>query len=324
MLETSKSVVLERTARLLNLVPYLLVHQGIAIEKLSNEFGVSESQILEDLNTLWMCGLPGYTPLELIDLSFDSGFVTIWNAETLQQPRTLNRDEALTLVLGLGYLLDEVKDLDSDLSAALQGLIGKLTSSFDAVQLRNVHAGTPTSSRVRGLLDKAITDRGIVVISYHSMARDLVTERTVHPLEFRVDDEVEYFFAYCELSAGYRTFRLDRILSITSTQSAGRSTHTDAPTQERSIHAELVVESRFRDAFERFRVPFQDSQRDGFQRITIEGFSSDWLVREIMSFGGEIRLVSPTAERNLVRQRSERALSAYRTAPVIQIEDILG
>jgi len=315
MVENPRSVTLERTARLLNLVPYLLVHQGIAIEKLSKEFGVPENQILEDLNTLWMCGLPGYTPLELIDLSFDSGFVTIWNAETLQQPRTLNRDEVLTLVLGLDYLLDEVKDLDSDLSSALEGLIGKLTAAFDAVQPRNVHAGTRSLSRVRGSIDRAITDRGVVVISYHSMARDLVSERTVHPLEFRVDDEVEYLFAYCELSAGYRTFRLDRILSITATQLSGRATHAQGPTQERSIHAELVVESRFRDAYERFRVPYQDSQRGGYERITTQGFSSDWLVREVMSFGGEVSLLSPTAERNLVRQRSERALLAYRTAP---------
>src|SRR5665647_333696 len=110
MARPPKNTNLERTARLLNLVPYLVAHQGVSVEKLAEEFDVSESQLLEDLNTLWMCGLPGYTPLELIDLSFDSGYVTIWNAETLQQPRSLSRDEALTLVLGLGYLSDEIEE----------------------------------------------------------------------------------------------------------------------------------------------------------------------------------------------------------------------
>jgi hypothetical protein len=32
---------------------------------------VENEVIIDDLNTLWMCGLPGYTPLELIDLAFD-------------------------------------------------------------------------------------------------------------------------------------------------------------------------------------------------------------------------------------------------------------
>jgi len=83
------SAPLLRTARLLDLVPYLHANQGISLDELAEDFGVSTSQIQSDLTTLWMCGLPGYTPLELMDLEFDSGFVTIRNAKTLSRPRTL-------------------------------------------------------------------------------------------------------------------------------------------------------------------------------------------------------------------------------------------
>ena len=67
---------LSRTARLLDLVPYVASHQGIEIETLAQNFNVTQAQMISDLTTLWMCGLPGYTHLELMDLSFDSGFVT--------------------------------------------------------------------------------------------------------------------------------------------------------------------------------------------------------------------------------------------------------
>ena len=67
---------LARTARLLDLVPYLTTHQGIAISELAKTFNATVKEITDDLNTLWMCGLPGYTPLELIDLEFESGFVS--------------------------------------------------------------------------------------------------------------------------------------------------------------------------------------------------------------------------------------------------------
>jgi len=60
------SAPLLRTARLLDLVPYLNSNQGISIKDLATDFGVSTAQINSDLTTLWMCGLPGYTPLELI------------------------------------------------------------------------------------------------------------------------------------------------------------------------------------------------------------------------------------------------------------------
>jgi hypothetical protein len=82
------SAPLERTARLLDLVPYISSHQGISLKDLAQIFRVDQGQMTSDLTTLWMCGLPGYTPLELMDLDFESGFVTIHNAETLSKPRS--------------------------------------------------------------------------------------------------------------------------------------------------------------------------------------------------------------------------------------------
>ena len=98
------STPIEQTARLLDLVPFLLAHQGIPVEQLAEHFRVTKEIILDDLNTLWMCGLPGYTPLELIDLEFDSGFVTIRNAQPLAEVRALVGSELVALVLGLDLL----------------------------------------------------------------------------------------------------------------------------------------------------------------------------------------------------------------------------
>jgi len=66
-----------RALRLLDLVPYLVSHPGISVARLAEEFQVSKEEILKDLNLLFMCGLPGYTPLELIDISFDDDVVVV-------------------------------------------------------------------------------------------------------------------------------------------------------------------------------------------------------------------------------------------------------
>jgi proteasome accessory factor C len=60
---------LARTARLLDLVPYLTTHQGIAISELAKTFNTTVKEIADDLNTLWMCGLPGYTPVSYTHLT---------------------------------------------------------------------------------------------------------------------------------------------------------------------------------------------------------------------------------------------------------------
>ena len=87
-----------RTRRLLDLVPYITTHQGIELKELARHFDVSPSQMHADLMTLWMCGLPGYTPLELIDLEFESGYVSIRNAEVLQRVRLLTKQELVIIL----------------------------------------------------------------------------------------------------------------------------------------------------------------------------------------------------------------------------------
>ena len=83
----------ERALRLLDLVPFILDNQGISINRLASEFNVSKEEILKDLNLLFVCGLPGYTPLELIDISFEDEVVYLRDPQNLSQPRNLTISE---------------------------------------------------------------------------------------------------------------------------------------------------------------------------------------------------------------------------------------
>ena len=91
----SISAPLQRTARLLDLVPFISTHQGIELKELARHFDVTPAQMNADLTTLWMCGLPGYTPLELMQLDFQSGYVSIGNASTLSKPRMITFQEGV-------------------------------------------------------------------------------------------------------------------------------------------------------------------------------------------------------------------------------------
>ncbi|MGE5763764.1 MAG: protein pafC, partial [Mycobacterium leprae] len=65
-----------RLPRLLALVPYLLHHPGAEVGHVARLFGVSERQLLADLTLVWMCGLPGHTPGDLIEVSVEGGRIT--------------------------------------------------------------------------------------------------------------------------------------------------------------------------------------------------------------------------------------------------------
>ena len=66
-----------RALRTMDLIPYILENPGVSIIKLAKQFSVTEKQIESDLQLVFMCGLPGYTPYELIDLIFEDGVVSI-------------------------------------------------------------------------------------------------------------------------------------------------------------------------------------------------------------------------------------------------------
>lgn len=312
MSRLSPSSGLERTERLLDLVPYLATHQGIALEELAREFSVSTSQITEDLTTLWMCGLPGYTPLELMDISFDTGVVSISNADTLARPRVLNRDEVLALLLGLETLQGDANPDHEKLAETISRLVSKLIALVDAGVQQKVQAGASALSTERARLERAIASRGAVKIAYHSISRDEVSHRVIHPLEFSATKGHDYVLAYCELTRSYRTFRLDRIIDVMSMTNPENPPPREASKRDdEKFTISLRIGSRLRDVVEGFNLDPTSIDVDPTKEIQVESFSADWALRQIMSLGGEVALEAPQELRNLLHERALRALKAY-------------
>lgn len=92
---------------------------------MAKQFSVSEKQIENDLQLIFMCGLPGYTPYELIDLIFEDGVVSIIDPQVLDKPRRFTKSELVVIALGL-QLLSELSASDATRSAQLQLLSNKI------------------------------------------------------------------------------------------------------------------------------------------------------------------------------------------------------
>jgi len=122
---------IERTKRALDLIPYVMERPGITIQELARDFSVSEKQIRADLDLLYVCGLPGYSPLELIDIATDDDYVDIIDPQLLDQPRNLTRREVIALTVALEALAAS-RNPDDKLQPIIKGLMGKLQSLLEA------------------------------------------------------------------------------------------------------------------------------------------------------------------------------------------------
>ena len=294
---------LARTARLLDLVPYLTTHQGIAISELAKTFNTTVKEITDDLNTLWMCGLPGYTPLELIDLEFESGFVSIRNAETLAAPRALDRAEALSIYMGLDLLSAELGSSNSSLVAEITNLQEQLRSQLISAPQVQIEANL--ASELRALILRAIRRRGWLEITYHSAANDQVTKRQVAPYELSQSGSHEYLQGYCDSAKAIRNFRADRIVDVIEIADQVWPSNQVAANEE-AVQYEVKVHASSRQVLEVLPQITANSST-----ATIQGFSAQWISRAILSLAGQVEAVDPNEIRVAVHARATTALGNY-------------
>ena len=294
---------LARTARLLDLVPYLNTHQGVSIKELAEKFEVTPTQITSDLTTLWMCGLPGYTPLELMDLDFDSGFVTIRNAETLSKPRHISFDEGIALLIGLDLLSSSIPENRKDLLTHIDSLKVKISSNFRAPVI--VKADPKISPTILGKISNALGSRSVIEIEYHSLYKDEISTRSIQPIEILEEGGNQYVRGYCFTAQALRDFRIDRISAIGPSSTVSVQNLDQANSEK--IEYEVSFHEPTRDVIERFGIDFDNISSASVQR----SFSKQWIERSIMASGGHVELVSPQNLRSTLRSKAQLILDRY-------------
>ena len=300
------SAPLLRTARLLDLVPYLNTHQGIALKELAAHFDVTPTQMSADLMTLWMCGLPGYTPLELMDLEFESGFVTIRNAPTLAKPRTITFQEGVALLLGLDLVAASIPEERADLLNSVQSLRERLTKLLGVPIKLSVVAAT--SGAVSTTITQAIQSNGGLEIRYHSLYKDQIGERSVMPIDLYDSNGQQYMRAFCFTANDYREFRVDRIESATAAAVPAQLS-AEVVNQEK-IAFQITAQTHSRDVAERFAISDMPLET----AIELSSYSRQWIERSVMASGAAVILNSPLEIRAELVKKAQLVLNRYKEA----------
>ena len=231
---------LDRVSRALNLIPFILNNQGLSIQQLAQRFNSTPAQISKDLSLLHMCGLPGYTHLELLNIDFeDPEHVAVNDPQVLDQPRSLTQVEALTLVLGL-QLLAELSTQESE-RAAITALKDRISNQLgEEISTRITIADGVNESPLAKTITDAISESSYLTVQYNSATSDTITTRKIFPLEITYLAGSGYIHAFQLDAKEVRTFRLDRILKLKVGESA--PDFKASLTRERSLEGALEIE----------------------------------------------------------------------------------
>jgi predicted DNA-binding transcriptional regulator YafY len=207
----------KRSERLLELMQALRRRRRpVAGQVLADEMGVSLRSLYRDIETLKSMGAA-------IDGEAGLGFQL--RADYFMPPLMFGEEELEALVLGLRTL---IHGPDEDLSNTARNAMSKIgavlpkdrRADMEAVGLfalprRKAHA----DSAVLGDLRTALRRELQVRLTYRTPAGE-VSQRVIYPLALGYDDEREVLVAWCTLREDFRTFRADRMASVTLTDEA--------------------------------------------------------------------------------------------------------
>ena len=204
---------LDRLPRLLALVPYLLSHPGVRFAEVAALFEVSEAQLRRDLNLLWVCGLPGHGPGDLIDLEFEGDTITLSEPAGVTRPLRLAVDEALALLVALRTLSETPGLADRDV---VDRTLAKVEAAAGAAAepAGRVRVQVEGEESVLPVVRSALASQHRVHLDYYVPGRDEATERDVDPLRLLLVEGRTYLEGWCLRVEGVRLFRLDRVIAV--------------------------------------------------------------------------------------------------------------
>lgn len=195
-----------RLSRILALIPYVLDREAADVTEIMDRFGYTEDQLTRDLNTIFVCGLPGYGPGDLMEAYVDEDEVIIDAADFFAKAPRLTPSEALGLlaagmtVVGAG-----------EGSPALDSAVAKLSKVVMPDADTSLTVDVLDQSRNVGTLRDAAAHGKVVRIVYRSVGKEEMTTRDIEPWSVFATLGRWYVLGHCRLVDGQRTFRVDRI-----------------------------------------------------------------------------------------------------------------
>ena len=309
---------IDQTRRMLSLVTYLRERPGARVEDVARAFGISEDELVSDLDVLPMCGT-SFRGGDLLDIDTDGERIWWHNPDDVAEPLRLAADEATAVLVAARAVATLPGLRESDRQALLRATAKVETAAGEAaVSSARLSVTFESEGGVFADVDRAISERRRLWIRYYSPARDEVTEREIDPIRL-VSVGHTYVEAWCRRSEARRTFRLDRVaeIKILDEPSAPPEVElrdlSEGLVQPAAEDPEVVVEvgPGGRWVAEYYPHDSADELPDGGLRITLRTPDPASLRRLALRLGRDGRIVSPPELADSARQAAREALAAY-------------
>ena len=198
---------------------------GRRLARRPRHFGITERQLVDDLELLFVCGTPGHLPDDLIEADWEAGEVYLGNADAISRPLRLASTRRVALLVGLRTLARGARACTTATRSTRpwpSSRPPRATRRWPASACPPTLGRRRPGARARSASGTALRRHRRLHLRYLVPSRDEATERDVDPMRVLTVDGRWYLEGWCHRAEGVRLFRLDR---IEARRGAGRRRH---------------------------------------------------------------------------------------------------
>ena len=315
-----------RLVRLLNMVPYFQANPRITFAEAASDLGVTTKQLRDDINQLWMCGLPGYGPGDLIDFEFSGETIEVTFSAGIDQPLRLTSPEATGVLVALRALAEVPGVLDPEAArsaiAKIESAAGTVAHGSGTVSAEPEPA--PAESHAAAAVRAAVRNDKALIIEYYSASRDTLTSRLVDPIRIVLVGDHSYLEAWSREAEGVRLFRFDRIVDATALdeRSAPPAPALQNPPDTSLFSADSEVDPALSSAtlkiapaaswmFDYYPLRLIRELPDGHFEAVMTYGAAEWMTRLVLGLGDVVTVLAPAELAAGVRAAATAAVAVY-------------
>jgi predicted DNA-binding transcriptional regulator YafY len=292
--------------RLIELIAWLSQRDSegpVTYARAGARLGVGADTIRRDLEVLFRLTDELKPWLASLSVGIQADGFTIRSMGHYRRPFRLSPDEVLAVAIGLAGVPRG--------AAIAERLLRTLSSDHRPRDVERQFvlgpAPSPHVEQVLSLSRRARDQHRKLDVVYCGSAGE-PGRRVIDPYQVVTAAENWYVYAWCETSGGWRRFRAERFLEIT-TLKEGFAPRSDFRPLERpeellaaddTIRARVVFDARVA-RWLRERYPGGRGLPDGQYEVTFPVADPSWFVREILQYGAEAEVVEPESLREAVR-----------------------
>ena len=295
-----------KSNRLFGILYLLLFKKRVTASELADYFEVSVRTIYRDIETLSSYEIPIYMS------KGKNGGITLLETYTLD--KILLTEKEQKEILFSVQAMDELNCNNNKLLDKMKAIFKNEEKNFIDVDF-GIWENSLEHQQNFNTIKKAIIEKRKITFTYFNSYGE-ISDRNVEPLQLQFQYNSWYLLGYDTNKNDYRFFKLMRIDSIMLLEEQFSRTIPDKKidfeslTNKTKITLEIKKELSYR-VYDEFDTSSITKLENGDFIVQMEIPLNDWVYGYLLSFGENIKVISPEDVKRIVKEKVEKMIINY-------------